>query len=84
MMFWMYSNTIISYSLPHSTVVSLKIYNNKGQLVKTLVNSKEEAGNRIISWNFQNEQGEPCASGQYFVSLKTDTKLFTKKIILLR
>ncbi len=43
-------STTISYWLPETSRVSLDIYNLKGQLVKTLINSEMAAGPHSVGW----------------------------------
>ncbi|MCK4654344.1 MAG: T9SS type A sorting domain-containing protein, partial [Candidatus Cloacimonetes bacterium] len=64
--------------------VSLKVYNVKGQLVKTLVNDKLEAGNYSTTWNGKDKNEEPVASGIYFYKLKAGDFQRVRKMILLK
>jgi len=76
--------TKISFSLTEDATVSLKIYNIKGQLVKTLVQERKPAGFYTISWNGTNQKGETVASGVYLYRLNVGEKSFTKKMSLLK
>ncbi|MCK4695298.1 MAG: hypothetical protein KAT74_06035, partial [Candidatus Cloacimonetes bacterium] len=49
--------TTINYSICENIKVSLKVYNIKGQLVKTLLNDKLEAGNYSAIWNGKDSNG---------------------------
>ncbi len=71
--------TVISYQLPISSTVSLKVYNMIGQEVVTLVNEIRPAG-------FHNVQFDAAkmSSGVYFYSLQTENFSETKKLILLK
>ena len=77
-------NTTIAYSLPKQSYVDLKIYNIKGQLVRTLCNDEQEAGEYSINWDGSDEQGRVVSSGVYFYSLQTDDFVQTRKMLLLR
>lgn len=77
----------ISFSLPQSISVSLKIYDVSGRLVRTLLNSnqKKEAGYYTIHWDGKDDKGEKAPSGVYFCRLETERGSFkTKKMVLLR
>lgn len=76
--------TIICYSLKENSLVSLEIYNIKGQKVKTLVNSKKEKGEWTVFWNGKDESGSSVCSGIYFYRLKTGNFIQTKRMTLLK
>jgi len=63
---------------------SLKIYNIKGQLVKTLVDELKEPGRYVITWNGKNEKGDHVSSGVYFYQLKVGERKVNKKMIKLK
>lgn len=65
-------NTIINYSLPASSKVTLEVYNSLGQLVSVLENGIKSAGVYDINWN-----AESLPSGVYFIrinALESDSK----------
>ena len=71
-------STILSYQIPSSGHISLKIYDILGKEIKTLVNQKQQAGNYEISFDAKN-----LPSGVYFYQLKTKFNTMTKKMLLL-
>ncbi len=76
--------TVISYSVKQSGFVSLEIYNSLGKKVRTLVNSRMEAGNYTATWNGNDEKGNTLGSGLYFYKMKSGNYSSTKKMILLK
>ena len=76
--------TTVKYQLPKSTEVSLKIYNVLGQLVRTLVDEKQMAGNYSIIWDGKDNNGQLVASGIYMYKIHTQNFVKTKKMILIR
>ncbi len=73
-------STSIRYQLSQRDVVRLKVYNNLGQEVATLVNGVQEAGAHTATWNAKN-----IASGTYFYQMEVGgTVLPVKKAILLK
>jgi hypothetical protein len=76
--------TQITYRLPQPGVVSLKIYNVQGQLVRTLVNEYKPAGTHSISWNGRSDLGMKVSSGIYFYRLQAGNFTDTKRMILLK
>jgi Tol biopolymer transport system component len=75
-------STIISYRIPTSSSVKLRIYNILGQKVKTLVNSFQNAGEYSIVWDATDESNNAVSSGVYFCLLSTDKVNITKKMVL--
>ncbi len=73
-------STIISYSLPVRSFVTIKVYNLLGKEVATLVNGIKQAGRYTINFD-----ASKLSSGVYFYSLITGNgKFFAKKMILLK
>jgi len=71
-------STIISYSLPKTASVSLRVFNTLGQEVAQLVNERKEAGYYHVTWN------ATVPSGIYFYCLQAGEFVETKKAILLK
>ncbi len=77
-------NTTINYSIPKSGLVTIKVYNELGREVKTLVNQYQSKGKYDINFNASN-----LASGIYFYQLHASTSsagsfISTKKMLLLK
>ncbi len=77
-------STLISYQLPSSGNVKLKIYDTLGKEIKTLVNSFQNEGEHSVIWNGDDESGNQVSSGVYFYSLKSGELNLQKKMILVR
>ena len=78
------NETIIKYDLLKSCQVTLTIYNLLGQKVKTLVNQRQEAGSKMVSWDGRDGKGKDLASGIYFYQLKAGEVTQTKRMVLLK
>lgn len=72
-------STNITFSLPNSSNVSLKIYNIVGQEVATLFEGYKNAGKTTLNWN-----ASSYSSGVYFYLLKTDQGVVSKKMTLIK
>ena len=72
-------STMIKFSVPEATNVTLTIYNILGQKVTELVNTKLEAGNYSYQWDAGN-----VATGMYIYELRTNKFVSTKKMLLLK
>ncbi len=72
-------STLIRYSLPVRSNVSLVVVNELGQQVATLVDGQEEAGDHTVRFD-----GTGLASGAYFYRLTAGSFVQTRRFILLR
>jgi hypothetical protein len=74
-----------SRSTVHSPIhTTLRIYNIKGQLVKTLVDGEESSGNYTITWDGKDQKGNQVSSGVYFYRIKASNYESIMKMTLLR
>jgi hypothetical protein len=72
-------NTVISYQLPVSSKVIIKVYDTLGREVKTLVNEEKPAGFYEVELN-----ASRLSSGFYIYKITAGYFSSTKKMILLR
>jgi hypothetical protein len=77
-------STEISFQIPVQSKVVLKIYNAKGQLVRTLIDGKRGKGLYTIRWNGRDQSGKEVASGIYFYKLTAGDFSAMKKMVLLK
>lgn len=78
------NSTTIYYQLPVSDAIALKVYNSLGQLVKTLVDNYQEAGQHFISWDGTDHLGNSLPDGIYFIHLETRQGVLSQKLTLIR
>ncbi len=71
--------TDIKYQIPNNSYVTLKVYDELGKLVKTLINQFENKGSYNVNFN-----GSNLASGTYFYRLRAGNFVSTKKMLLLK
>jgi hypothetical protein len=76
--------TTISYSVAKAGEVSLKVYNTKGQLVKTLVGENKASGKHTAVWNGTDDHGKPVSSGMYLYRMQTGKFTSTRKMMLMK
>lgn len=72
-------STIIHYELPSDGFVTLKVYDELGREVKTLVNQNESKGRYNVTFN-----ASQLTSGIYIYQIRTNDYLATKKMLLLK
>ena len=76
--------TTIEYTVPADERVKLSIYNIKWQLIKTLIDETQNAGEHSIIWNGRNESNQPVSSGIYFYKMETKNISEIKKCVLMK
>ncbi|MCD4818811.1 MAG: PKD domain-containing protein [Candidatus Cloacimonetes bacterium] len=76
--------TTIDFSLKETGNVSLKVYNVKGQLVKTLVNENKEKGNHSVVWAGKDNNNRKVASGVYFYRINAGEFTDVKKMMMIK
>jgi hypothetical protein len=72
-------STVISYKLPISSLVTIKVYDVLGREVQTLVNERQAAGNHSVTFN-----ASSLPSGVYFYRLQAGNYSAAKKVLLLK
>ena len=81
--------TWIPYRLAEDAFVTLTIYDQSGQVVRTLdighqVGAFYESRSKAIYWNGRNDFGERVASGVYFYHLSAGGFSATRKMLILK
>jgi len=67
-------STMINFSLPEVGKVTVNIYNETGQLVRTLVDREMVASRHQLPWNGRNQLGKAVAAGVYFYRMTVTGK----------
>ena len=76
-------STTIAFSLPEAGVPVIKIYNLKGQAVKTLLADESyPPGRHGVIWNGTDDKNRPMSSGIYFSRLIFEGKSTARKMVL--
>lgn len=63
--------TTIEYDVPSDQNVVIRIFNIRGQIVKTLVDEDKSPGYYSIVWDGTNDNGDEVSSGVYFCQMYT-------------
>jgi len=71
--------TTINYQLPTVSHVKVEVYNIIGERVATLVNEKQQAGYRSVTW-----EASDASSGVYFYKLRAGDYSETKRMMLVK
>ncbi len=76
--------TTISFNNPSSGHVKLTIFNIKGQILATIINSKLAKGQHNFVWNGKDSNGNQVSSNIYFAKVESKDASEIHKIILLK
>jgi hypothetical protein len=71
--------TVIRYALPQTSSVTIKLYDELGRVVSTLVNDTKSAGYHNVTFNASH-----LASGIYFYRIQAGNFVETKKMLLVK
>jgi flagellar hook assembly protein FlgD len=79
----------IEFELSARSHVSARIFNVRGQHVRTLLEGERPAGPHVIQWDGRGDAGEPLSSGVYFLRVAVTSgrgamQSKTAKLVLLK
>ena len=83
------SSTTITYDMPETQKVMIRIFDIKGRLIRTLANEDQNAGYKTVIWDGKNDDGDQVSAGIYFYQMHAPSSLNfngltkTKKMIKL-
>ena len=77
-------STEISFAIPTARDVHLRIYNQLGQEIRTLVDNRVKAGHHSYKWDGKTEHGLKVATGVYFYSLEAGDFSQIRKMTLVK
>ncbi len=71
--------TKITFGLPKTAIVTITVYNLKGEQIETLFSGKKAAGFHHITWN-----ADARSSGTYFIKMQAENFVKVNKCVLLK
>ncbi len=74
--------TRISFTMGSSAPASVKIYNVKGQVVRTLVDGQTLSGAQSLTWDGRDSRGSKVSDGVYFARIVSKGLNATHRIIV--
>jgi hypothetical protein len=74
----------IAYNTTAPSHVSLKVYDNMGRLVRTLVDAQQPAGEKSVLWDNKDLNKRAVANGVYFLKLEAEGQTAVQKLILVK
>jgi len=77
--------TRLAFNVPAGgEMTTLRIYNVRGQVVRTLVDGVLEPGPHSVVWDGRSDAGASLASGVYFSRIQTGSESVSRKMTLLK
>jgi hypothetical protein len=77
-------STEIRFDLPTARDVQLRVYNQLGQTIRTLVDEQMKAGSYRLKWDGTTSEGRSVSSGVYFYSLDAGDFSQIRKMTLVK
>jgi flagellar hook assembly protein FlgD len=76
--------TVITFDAKTAVTGSVRIYNIKGQCIRTLVDNQTLSGLQSIRWDGNDLNGRKVSAGIYFARINSATFNAAQKIIVLK
>jgi hypothetical protein len=76
--------TTIPYSIKEAGTVRIDIYNIRGQLINSEIQSHNAAGYYRVTWNGKDMNGNAVSSGIYYYRMSSGKFTSSKKVILMK
>jgi carboxypeptidase T len=70
--------------LPQAGNIQVKVYNARGQMIKSLASGQHNEGRHILRWDGRDRQGRHAAAGVYFVNARQGAEAVTRRVLLVR
>ncbi|MDZ7402001.1 MAG: FG-GAP-like repeat-containing protein [candidate division KSB1 bacterium] len=78
------SFTHIEFQIPHTSPVTIDVYDLMGRLVKNIINDQKNAGIEIATWDARDERGQSVVSGVYLIRMRTQNFEQVRKVLYLK
>lgn len=78
-------STNIKIEQTDNSPTTITVYNLRGQLIRTVVNSQKlSLGEHLFTWDGKNDNGQLAAAGIYLFKMKSGSYSATRKMILMK
>jgi len=74
----------VELELDRDSRTALQVYNVKGQLIKTIIDTELTQGRHSIVWDGSTQNGREVGNGIYFIRFATDNHQEMGKVLLIR
>lgn len=79
----MHGDVTLAYALPRAGLVSLRVYDLRGRLVRTLIDGMHGAGAGSARWDGRDSGGTRVRPGVYFVRLRAPEAKGVRKVVVM-
>lgn len=76
------NHTDVLFPAREGGVVTMRVYNAAGRLVRELRTEALPAGEHALAWDGRNENHEPCVSGLYIIGVKTTGREMFETVVI--
>lgn len=76
--------TVISFNVAREGRGSLRVYNLRGEMVRTLLEGTVPAGEQSVQWDGRGDDGLLAGSGVYLYRLEVDGQALSRRMMLLK
>ncbi len=76
-------STKIAFTMPRAGHLSLKVFDVKGRLVKTLIDQHQETSGHVV-WDGVDDRGQKVGSGVYFAEARTAGQVLVQKMLMVK
>ncbi|MBD0254411.1 MAG: T9SS type A sorting domain-containing protein [Cytophagales bacterium] len=73
--------TELRYELPEETDVTVAVFDVLGNRVRTLLKTRQPAGNHAVAWDGRDRGGKPAYEGMYVIKLQAGTRARAIRVI---
>ncbi len=77
-------STNISFDISKSGKVEVSVYNQKGELVRKLMNKVVSAGSYKLNWDGKNSSSQSASSGFYFTKVTLNESSKINRMVLIK
>jgi len=76
--------THFNYQVPSHGKVRIAIYNLNGQLIRTIIDREQLAGNYAATWDGTSDDGNAVVTGVYLIRMEVGNQSASRKILYLK
>jgi hypothetical protein len=77
-------STTIEFTIDRPQRVNISVFNMSGRRIDVLTERTYSSGSHAITWDGRNSAGQEVSSGTYVIRMRTQDRVESKKVVLLR